>query len=385
MSTAAQTPQAAQFRREILDYFESVRCPDRPYGSFRYAAGQSQPTVYASVYAAMARHLLNAMGSVDAEKRRQWAAYIQSFQDEDGLFKEPQLAHEGSWYVPPHMEWCGWLHLTTHVIIALTALGATAAREFALLRRFYDPDALRAWLRARDFDRAAFVGNEVMNLGVLFQYARDFQNVSAAGPAMEILLDWLDETQDPGTGLWGNAFDTPERMDSAYQAAYHFYPLYEYDRRPIRCAEAIIDSMLAMQTPQGGFGIRENTSGCEDIDAMDPLARMFFRTRHRRDDVRHALERAIGRVLENRTADGSFAFIKDSEFFYGSRFLYARRGEGSTFCAWWRTLSLAIATRVVTDHPLAGVPWRFPHCPGYEFWPGAGDRAFGLPPSRAIV
>lgn len=71
-------------------------------------------------------------------------------------------------------------------------------------------------------------------------------------------------------------------------------------------------------------------------------------------------------VLQNRTPDGSFYFIKDSEFFYGSDFMFSRRGEGSAFCAWWRTLSLALACHVVTDHELAGVPWRFLRCPGYQ-------------------
>jgi len=208
----------------------------------------------------------------------------------------------------------------------------------------------------------------VLNLGQLLQYARDSHNIQPAVRAVEIILDWLDKTQDPGTGLWGQSFTTPQEMNAAYQGAYHFYLLYEYDRRPIRYPERIIDSMLSLQTKQGGFGIHENTSGCEDIDAIDPLARLYFHTDYRRTEIRTALTCAFDWVLENRTPDNGFAFTKDADMFYGSNLMYSGKNEGSSFAAWWRMLSLAILSQVVTEHEPARIPWQFLHCPGYQFW-----------------
>lgn len=124
--------------------------------------------------------------------------------------------------------------------------------------------------------------------------------------------------------------------------------------------------MLSMQTPQGGFGIHENTSGCEDIDAVDPLARLYFRAPHRRSDIELALRRVFDWVLQNRTPDGGFAFFRDRDMFYGSRLMYSGRNEGSAFATWWRMLSLAILSQVVQDHPLAKIPWQFIRCPGYQ-------------------
>jgi len=359
-------PQA--LKTNVLQYVDSMRCRDEGIGRYRYAGRHTRPVLYASTYAVLTRHLLGEMERVESSDRREWARYMQSFQDEEGLFKDPIIAHAGSWYVPPHMEWCGWLHLSCHVIMALTALGAPAEREFAFLKPFRDERSLREWLKKRDLGRIAFVGNEVLNVASLLQYERDFHSNRAAGRAVEMILDWLDAAQDPATGLWGNSFATPEEMSAAYQGAYHFYLLYFYDGREVRYSEHIIDSMLSMQTAAGGFGIVENTSGCADIDAIDPLVRLSFVTDHRRDDIRSALERACDWVLSNRTPNGAFAFIKDSEMFYGSKLMYAGTNEGSMFATWWRMLSLALIASVVTDHDIAAISWQFVRCPGCQFW-----------------
>ena len=100
------------FRSELLAYIESLRCPDAP-GQYRYARSQTEPVLYNSLYAAMGRHLLDDLGELGGRERDEWIRYIRSFQDDDGFFKDERLAHEGSWYVPPHMDWCGWWH-TVH-------------------------------------------------------------------------------------------------------------------------------------------------------------------------------------------------------------------------------------------------------------------------------
>ncbi|MEW6752038.1 MAG: FAD-dependent oxidoreductase [Candidatus Latescibacterota bacterium] len=181
----------ACFRTGILDYLESMRLRGQRHGVYRHASCQRQPVLYASCYAALARHLLADLGSLGPEQREEWVD---------------------------------------------------------------------------------FVGNEVLNLGHLLQYERDCQHVQPAARAVEILLDWLDSPQDPERGLWSIGFETPEQRNAAYEGAYHFFLLHECDGRPILHAERIIDFMLSMQTPQGGFGLHEDTSGCEDIDAIDPLA-----------------------------------------------------------------------------------------------------------------
>ena len=359
---------AELFKKQILNFFESLRVKEEKYGCYRYAGCQKQPVLYASCYAALTRYLLGDLERITSSQKLEWISYIQTFQAEDGFFKDPLIAHPGSWYVPPHMEWCGWWHLSCHAIMALSALGGVAAREFTMLKPFYNEHYLVTWLEYRDFGRIDLVGNEVLNLGQLLQYARDFQSIKPADKAMEIIFDWLDRNHDPDTGMWGKEFITPEDKNKVYQGAYHFYLLYEYEKRKICYKEQIIDFMLSMQTEQGGFGIHTDTTGCEDIDAIDPLARLYFHTDYRHSDIKTSLNHAFDWVLMNRTPDKGFAFIRNKEMFYGSKFMCSGRNEGSTFATWWRILSIAIMSQVVIKHELAKIHWQFLHCPGYQFW-----------------
>ena len=62
---------------------------------------------------------------------------------------------------------------------------------------------------------------------------------------------------------------------------YHFWLLYFYDRVPIPHAERAADSCLKTQNQLGGFGQGVHggdplcSSACEDIDSIDPLARLM--------------------------------------------------------------------------------------------------------------
>lgn len=91
-----------------LAYIETLRVP-------------GTPVLYASTYAAMTRHLYGELDALGQRERAEWVAYLQSYQDDDGLFRDPAIYDQG-WYAGDP-EWCGRRHLSCHVIIALTCLG----------------------------------------------------------------------------------------------------------------------------------------------------------------------------------------------------------------------------------------------------------------------
>lgn len=84
---------------------------DGEEGAYRYAAGSTAPTLYASCYAAMTRHLLDDLDGLPAAGRKAWVAYLQAYQDDDGLFRDPVIFDQGWWPLffydglqPPHLE-----------------------------------------------------------------------------------------------------------------------------------------------------------------------------------------------------------------------------------------------------------------------------------------
>ena len=117
------------WKRGLLEFIVGHRIGDG--GRYRYAAGCTMPTLYSSTYAAMARHLLGDLETLDAAERAAWIAYLQSHQDDDGLFRDPVIFGQG-WYKGDPL-WCGRPHLTCHVVTALACLGAVAEKPLRWL------------------------------------------------------------------------------------------------------------------------------------------------------------------------------------------------------------------------------------------------------------
>jgi len=346
-----------------------------PAGHYRYAAGCAEPTLYASSYAAMARHLLGDLESLSTAERDAWVAYLQAHQDDDGLFRDPVIFDQG-WYEGDPL-WCGRSHLTCHVITALACLGAIAPKPIRWLDPWLEPRELVRWLETRDWgERVGWSGNEIMNVGTLLQYSRDVHHDARAAQSIALLLEWLAANHiDPATGVWGS-IDTrdPIWRSHAVQAAYHWWPLFHYDAVQPPHLERAVDTVLATQNPLGGFGWGvHNTvapfmsSACEDIDSIDPLCRMLQLTAHRRSDIVRALTAAADWVLTNQMPDGGFVFMRESAFEYGHPQLRSEAHQGAMFPTWFRLLSLALIGRALPQHPLGQVPWRFIRCPGMQF------------------
>jgi hypothetical protein len=310
-------------------------------------------------------------------ERAEWAEYIGGFQEDDGLFKDPVIFGEG-WYKDDPL-WCGRMHLSCHVIVALTCLGSVVKKPFEAIRKYSDCDFLRSWLAGRDWvtQNISTTGNEVMNIGTLLQYARDFHNDEAAGKAVTALLEWLAGNHlNPQTGVWGNLdLSIPRMLSQAVMAAYHFWPLFTYDKITPPFIERAMDTVLATQNPNGGFGwgchnsaSPHESSACEDIDSIEPLVRFCALINYRRDDILSALKRALPWVLKNRTEDGGFVFIRGKKFVYGHPELTGEADSGAMFPTWFRTLSLAYIGQALKNSECGKYPWRFVRCPGYQFW-----------------
>jgi hypothetical protein len=353
-----------------------MRLAGQPFGRYRYSRSAAQPTLYSSTYAAMTRHLYRDLGGLSDTQRRQWVDYLQSHQDDDGLFRDPVIYGQG-WY-KDDPEWCGRRHLSCHVVTALTCLGAVAAKPMRFLDPLLEPAGLVRWLEGRAWaDRPDFVGNEVLNVGTLMQYARDFQGNARCAQSMRTLLGWIStHFLNERTGLWGS-LDTakPRELSRAVMGAYHFWLLYFYDRAPIPCPERVVDSCLATQNACGGFGRGVHTgsdrqsSVCEDIDSIDPLSRLLrFNPAYRRDDIRAALRRACAEVLRAQTPGGGWWFVRAKAFTYGHEQLAAGATEGAMFPTWFRTLSLAYLAKALPDSVVGGFDWQFGDCPGIQFW-----------------
>lgn len=363
--------QLPKVQENAFRFLEKLRVKGEPAGRFHYSVYGTTPILYASVYGALLCDLLNRVDALTICDRREWIDYINSYQCEDGLYRDHLLEND----VAESIDWWGWRHLSAHVVSAVTALGGKPLRPFHFLNLLYGSGHAYRWISELPWsESSAHVSNTVMNYGVLLQYERDVRSSELAGAALAELFDFLDENICPETGLWGRPQPGDlQGLSEAVQTSYHLWNLYFYDQRPIPCITKGIDCCLATQNRYGGFGNAYNTSACEDIDSIDPLCRFYFITEYRHADIELCLKNALRWVLANQMIDGGFVFRRFAEFKYGHELMKTDPEESSLFATWFRMLSVAYIGQAL-NLPVSACNLKLNlRCPGYQFWNACPD------------
>lgn len=356
--------KASELRELTLKYVDNLRLKNEPYGLFRYSSQQKNATLYSSCYAALLFHLYRETDELTQKQREQWIGYLQSHQSDDGLFRDPVIVND----IFEESDWWGARHLTLHALMALHALGGKPKKKLRFLERFRNDRYVLSWLENLDFVvDPATTSNHVQNYLTALQYARDFMGEDWADKSLNIAYEWLYDKQNPETGSWCKNFNSPWDRSYCVQTGYHIWLLFFYDNVDLKYKEKIIDNCLLTQNNLGGFGVPLNSSACEDIDSIDPLCRLYFLTEYRKDEIKVSLEKAVDWVLLNLNEDGGFVFRREEPFEYGHFEMSSVPNQSSLFATWFRTLSLALMSKVISDERI-NFDWQFLNCPGLQFW-----------------
>jgi hypothetical protein len=352
------------FKRRILSFITAMRVDDEGT-RYRYSRSCGQATLYASAYACMTLSLLGELENLSEAQRLSWISYFDGFQSrEDGLFYDPVV--DSSLF--RSADWWGARHLTLHMINAYTQLGAMPKYPFNFLRAYYNKSFIASWIRAIDWSVAVpsanDVDNQIMNIGCLLQYQRDAWGDGDAAKAVEFLQELLAEHVSQATGMWGG-YDSANRNQRSrmVQFAYHLFVFLLYDGVRVESVGKIISNALSTQNSLGGFGVKLNSSACEDIDSIDLLIRFAPLASDARQAVDNALRRAWKWVLANQLDDGGFVFRLFESFSYGHRETSAGANEGAMLPTWFRTLSLAYLAHYFKRR----YDFQIISNPGYEF------------------
>jgi hypothetical protein len=331
------------------------------FNGYRHSASRKKPVLYATLAALLIKHLYG----IEDERNSEELQYVLRFQSKDGLFRDAVIECR----LAETEDWWGWRHLTLHALMTLALYHVPAKREISYLDQFSDKDRFRKFLITQDWGaRAAWTSNALQNLGVMLQYARDYQSSSKAGDLLEILYETIDAHQDRETGLFGQSFATAEDLSLGVQAGYHFWLLYFYDNRPILHINRIIDNVLRTQNILGGYGVKWNSSACEDIDSVDPLVRLSRITDYRQDDIQASLRRALPAILQNLNGDGGWVFRRHERLTVGHPQMFSKENESNVFYTWFRTLGLAYCLSGLKEIPPGfKYTWKFDHAPGHQF------------------
>ncbi len=353
------------FKNQISAFIRAMQT-DESGIRYRYSGNCAEPTLYASVYACMTLSLIGVLDNYSNEEKKHWVDCFDSFQDpETGLFYDPVVLND----IYADSDWWGARHLALHMVSGYRDLGARPRFPFFFLNEYYKPGAIHEWLDGFDWNSASIGGgdvdNKIMNVGCLLQFQRDAWNDTSASVALQELKSFLRNKLNPETGMWCE-FDVcePNQRSRMVQFAYHLFPIFFFDNDDGFDVEKIASIVLKTQNEYGGYGVKPNSSACEDIDSVDILLRVYeYCSPELKSRINESIERALDWVLINQMEDGGFVFRLDDSFTYGSQETSSLRNQSGMLPTWFRVLSIAYMTRHLGLHQ----NFRITNCPGYEF------------------
>ncbi|HOV90158.1 MAG TPA: hypothetical protein PKW07_05530 [Syntrophorhabdaceae bacterium] len=249
------------------------------------------------------------------------------------------------------------------MIAAYYALGAKPKYKISYVEKFYDEKFLYSWLDSINWNSAFGynddIDNKIMNILVTLQYNRDFFGDMQAGKAVSNLFKYLDSKVNPDTGMCGKYnIHNPDELSRCVQFAYHILMPYFYDGREVLFKDKIINLTLKTQNRLGGYGVKLNSSACEDIDSVDLLIHLADGSNEK---VIESLKKAFVWILSNQNEDGGFVFRRNEALWYGHEIMTAKVNESNMFATWFRTLSLVKISKYLNINN----EFKYTKVPGY--------------------
>ncbi len=353
------TEDAAKFVLSLID-------PET--GGFIFARG-NQPTLMGTAYAILGLEFTGHLDDLSSEEKEAAVQFLMKGCKSDGSFRDAlfnlsMIANE------EHDEAYFAGETTCFCQQALDALGAPAPPPREFPKNLHTPEGVRAEFDFYDWRKSHLNSNRVMFW--LAQYIHEIEKHRRTDllPLVDAGLDWIDENQDPETGLWGGPYGVS--LSAALAATFHYTFFYYYWNRPLLYVNRIIDSCIELQREDGLFS-RNNDVGqtCLDYDALDLLAKCALVTDYRKPDIQAVFQRADEALLALRNEDGGFANCKrrwagrglmefSAPYHTGLKICLCDTAESNSFSTWFRLLAIRLCRQEdwVDDPATAPVTFR---------------------------
>jgi hypothetical protein len=288
---------------------------------------------------------------LDNTVRELWVAHVRSFQcKRSGYFEDQTL-------LPIADRSTGWLCFkkdmgtrraeTRQAGAALLGVGSTPF--YPVSRIPMSPTAVLKYLDGLPWDSDPWgAGSQCSHLAFFLKLNADVLNQHE--PLQELLpviLKYLDDLQDFGTGSW---FRGKPPLYQQVNAAMKVLTIYRLFGQPFRWPEQLIDLCLT---------VSENVDACHSVDVLFVLHECAVYTTHRRDEIRLFAEKMLTRIQHHHKSDGAFSFFPDyaNTSYYGvpiSQGLAESDVHGTHLLVWAITLCASLLD-FQTE-----LGWRFP-------------------------
>ena len=272
------TVALSEVRKQVDGHFRSLLIKALPYGA--YATGDAEKTdLYATCDVAITRHIMGEplTKTLSTRHRQEWIAYINTYQQpEDGSYTE-RYGHAK-------------LHANGMTIGALGVLGGRQKYAVKLYEAFDTVEKVGPWLEQINW--AKQWGASHLFWGGIHCYSLSSECNLAW---LDYVFRWLDRNLDEQNGWWRKGTPYTDRHQPL-GGSVHILPLYQHHGRAFPYPERVIDSVLALQLPNGRWlnraKDRDQVMHYLELDALYALSSMRrLAPEYREDDIVKAVNR----------------------------------------------------------------------------------------------
>lgn len=280
-------------KERALSWLESMRVDQVNYRMNEDASAN----IFTSCFALFILDLLGEVDKFDDTRRNEWITYIQSFQNEEyGYFEPEQYLHKDTER--------NRLQLTCFCLSALGILGSHPTYALKYLNEFQSPQDVDDYLFERNVHQGARgSGNKSMFLGVALSYEYERTGEERLKKLIDTWFDFHDRFQN-AHGFWGGTYE--DLYYHGFQNGLHQLVVYYYWGRQVSREAEMVDAIIGLQGSDGHFNVVPGGSSCKDFDAVHILIHARNSTKGYEERIDNSLRKTFAGLIANQNPDGGF-------------------------------------------------------------------------------
>jgi len=254
----------------------------------------------------LALDLYQMLGIVPTEKEMAFSFFDTQQEEATGFYHEAHV-HELDKRVGRILEMSG-TYFGYQVAAVLMAYNRKPKYPYRFYEQFLPSGAIERYMTENmPWKMAPMGAGNMVDHGATMMRANIFSGDIRYQEVLERMYFWLDNNQNPESGLWGAK--SAQGNNGLVQGGYHLMRgLYFQDDRAPAYLEKITDTTLDSIAECSVFCDGEG-EGCHDMDHFVILERMLhFTNGYRELDIRNACAKRLGQLESMCCSDGAFSF-----------------------------------------------------------------------------
>lgn len=272
MKQVIELPEYDLLKDRVLNWLRTLKVEGRDFDyKFSSTSGHS---LFTTCFALYILDLFKETDKFTEEKKLNWAAYINSYQNpDDGLFYPDPIYH-------PDKERAVF-QVTSFCLSALAILGSKPTYNLKIVDEWKEKGSVKKYLAERGVHKGkGGSGNKAMFQAIFLTHEYEKTNDPILLESIEEWFEFHNEHQNE-LGFWGATNIMRNTLYGGVQNAFHQLVIYEYWKKEYSNLDKINDIITYLQDYNGYFSPYPGGDSCKDYDAIHFILNNFHGNRQK--------------------------------------------------------------------------------------------------------